>query len=185
MKPRAPWLEAHASSPIQRRFLVMMLAIDRASYYVVILTMGLMTLLVAAQVFARYILGTSIDSADELSRLFFVWTIFLAIPHGIKIGIHVGIDALAGLLPVNAQKQLARLMALASALVMAALFWLSLGAVGDKWQQLMPTIPVTAAVFYIAVLISAGHSLLHLIAQIWQVEPLPSAPAASAKGETS
>ncbi|OHY78836.1 hypothetical protein [Marinobacter sp. AC-23] len=68
---------------------------------------------------------------------------------------------------------------------MVALVWLSLGAVGDKWQQLMPTVPVTAAVFYIAVLISAGHSLLHLIAQVFEIEPLPSAPAASKEGETS
>ena len=185
MKPRAPWLEAHASSPTQKRFLVAMLAIDRTSYYAIILAMGSMTLLVSAQVFARYVLSTSIDSADELSRLFFVWAIFLAIPHGIKVGIHVGIDAIAGLLPAAVQRQLTRVMALASALVMVTLVWLSLGAVADKWQQLMPTVPVTAAMFYIAVLISAGHSLLHLIAQIWQVEPLPSAPAAIKEGETS
>jgi TRAP-type C4-dicarboxylate transport system permease small subunit len=185
MKPRTPWLEAHASSPAQRRFLVAMLAIDRTSYYAIILAMGLMTLLVSAQVFARFVLSTSIDSADELSRLFFVWAIFLAIPHGIKIGIHVGIDAVASLFSKTFQRHLSRLMALASAVLMVILVWLSLGAVGDKWQQLMPTIPVTAAVFYIAVLISAGHSLLHLIAQIFEIEPLPSAPAAIKEGETS
>jgi len=185
MKPKTPWLEAHSSSPAQRRFLVAILAIDRTSYYAIILAMGLMTLLVSAQVFARFVLSTSIDSADELSRLFFVWAIFLAIPHGIKIGVHVGIDAVASLFSETFQQYLSRLMALASAALMLILVWLSLGAVGDKWQQLMPTIPVTAAVFYIAVLISAGHSLLHLIAQIFQIEPLPSAPAASEEGETS
>jgi len=184
MKPRAPWLEAQSSSPAQRRFLVAMLAIDRTSYYAIIMAMGLMTLLVSAQVFARFVLSTSIDSADELSRLFFVWGIFLAIPHGIKIGIHVGIDAVASLFSETFQRHLARLMALASAVLMVILVWLSLGAVGDKWQQLMPTVPVTAAVFYIAVLISAGHSLLHLIAQICEIEPLPSAPSASEEGET-
>ncbi|GAB2717087.1 hypothetical protein GCM10027172_09960 [Halomonas garicola] len=162
-----------------------MLAIDRTSYYAIILAMASMTILVTAQVFARYVLSASIDSADELSRLFFVWAIFLAIPHGIKIGIHVGIDVFVGLLPRAVQRQLARLMALASALVMIALVWLSLGAVADKWQQLMPTIPVTAAIFYIAVLISAGHSLLHLIAQMLLIEPLPSAPAAVKEGATS
>lgn len=185
MKPRAPWLEAHASSPAQKRFLVAMLAIDRTSYYAIILAMASMTILVTAQVFARYVLSSSIDSADELSRLFFVWAIFLAIPHGIKIGIHVGIDAVASLFPRGVQQQLSRLMALASALLMVALVWLSLGAVADKWQQLMPTVPVTAAMFYIAVLISAGHSLLHLIAQVLQIEPLPSAPAVIKEGETS
>lgn len=178
-------LEAYASSPFKRHFLHVLALLDRSSYYAIIVAMGMMTLLVTAQVFARYMLAYSIDSATELSRLFFVWSIFLAIPHGIKIGIHVGIDALAGLLPEGAQRQLARLMALLAALLMVALFWLSLGAVVNNWQQLMPTIPVTSAVFYIAVLVSAAHCCLHLIAQVWQIEPLPSAPAASGEGETS
>ncbi|WP_311947067.1 TRAP transporter small permease subunit [Halomonas piscis] len=102
----------------------------------------------------------------------------------IKVGIHVGIDALVNLLPKAIQCRLQRLMALLSAALMAALVWISIGAVADKWQQLMPTIPITAAVFYIPVLLSAGHCCLHLIAQAWQIEPLPSAPAASKEGET-
>ncbi|SDL05783.1 TRAP-type C4-dicarboxylate transport system, small permease component [Modicisalibacter muralis] len=178
-------LEAYASSPFKRHFLHGLALLDRSSYYAIIVAMGMMTLLVSVQVFARYVLAYSIDSATELSRLFFVWSIFLAIPHGIKCGIHVGIDALVGLLPEGAQRQLARLMALLAALLMVALFWLGLGAVINNWQQLMPTIPVTSAVFYIAVLVCAGHSCLHLIAQVLQVEPLPSAPAASEEGETS
>lgn len=178
-------LEAYASSPFKRHFLHGLALFDRTSYYAILMAMGMMTLLVSAQVFARYVLSSSIDSADELSRLFFVWAIFLAIPHGIKVGIHVGIDALVSLLPDAVQRQLARLMALIGAVLMAALFWISIGAVVDNWQQLMPTIPVTAAVFYIAVLISAGHCCLHLIAQAWQIEPLPSAPAASKEGEAS
>lgn len=185
MTPASHRLEATASSPLKRRFLQGLGLLDRSSYYTIIVAMGLMTLLVTAQVFARYVLSASIDSATELSRLFFVWSIFLAIPHGIKIGIHVGIDALAGLLPEAAQHLLARSMALIGALLMAVLFWVSLGAVANNWQQLMPTIPVTSAVFYIAVLVSAGHCCLHLIAQVLQIEPMPSAPAASEEGETS
>jgi hypothetical protein len=56
------------------------------------------------------------------------------------------------------------------------------GAVIDKWPQLMPTMPITAAVFYIAVLISAIHCALHLIAQCLELEPLPSAPAGPDSG---
>lgn len=185
MTPAYHRLEAYASSPSKRRFLRMLALLDRSSYYAIIVTMGLMTLLISAQVFTRYVLSSSIDSATELSRLFFVWSIFLAIPHGIKTGIHVGIDAVVGRLPEPIQRQLARLMALLGALLMAALIWLGLGAVVDNWQQLMPTIPVTSAVFYIAVLVSAGHCCLHLIAQVWEIEPLPSAPGASTEGETS
>ncbi|GGX84345.1 C4-dicarboxylate ABC transporter substrate-binding protein [Litchfieldella qijiaojingensis] len=185
MTPASSRLEARASSPLKRRFVMALALLDRTSYYAIIMAMGLMTLLVSAQVFSRYVLSTSIDSADELSRLFFVWAIFLAIPHGIKVGIHVGIDALVSKLPDVVQERLARLMALIGAALMAILFWVSLGAVADKWQELMPTIEITAAIFYIAVLICAGHCCLHLLAQVLRIEPLPSAPPTSEGGARS
>lgn len=177
MTPAWHRLEAYASSPGKRHFLHGLALLDRTSYYAILVAMALMTVLVSTQVFARYVLGTSIDSADELSRLFFVWAIFLAIPHGIKVGIHVGIDALVSHFPEALQRRLAQLMAWIGAAMMAALFWISIGAVASKWQELMPTLPITAAVFYIAVLACAGHSCLHLIAQALGLEPLPSAPA--------
>ncbi|PMR71914.1 TRAP transporter small permease [Halomonas heilongjiangensis] len=176
MTPVWHQLEAHASSPVKRHFLHGLALLDRSSYYAILVAMGMMTLLVSAQVFTRYALSSSIDSADELSRLFFVWAIFLAIPHGIKVGIHVGIDALVSYLPKRLQQRLAQLMAWIGAAMMAGLFWVSLGAVASKWQELMPTLPITAAVFYIAVLVCAGHSCLHLVAQALRLEPLPSAP---------
>ncbi|TLF48147.1 TRAP transporter small permease [Halomonas urmiana] len=185
MTPAWHRLEAHASSPFTRHFLHGLALLDRTSYFAILLAMTLMTVLVSAQVFARYVLGTSIDSADELSRLCFVWAIFLAIPHGIKVGIHVGIDALVCLLPKALQAQLARLMALVGAALMAVLAWISVGAVADKWQEMMPTLPITAAVFYIAVLVCAVHCCLHLIAQACRLEPLQSAPPGRQGGSAS
>ena len=67
---------------------------DEISYIAVCASMGLMAFIVSVQVILRYFFSHSIDSADELSRLFFVWTMFLAIPHGLKYGSHVGIDFL-------------------------------------------------------------------------------------------
>lgn len=160
-------LEAQASGNIRRVFEKVVATTDRVSYWAIISAMGMMTLLVSAQVFSRYLLDTSIDSADELSRLFFVWSIFLAIPHGIKVGIHVGIDAVVMQLSKHWRQRLARVTALFSAVLMVILFWSAAQSVGDKWQELMPTVEMTAAVFYIAVLICAGHSLMHLIAQIF------------------
>ncbi len=92
--------------------------IDRLSFWAVVICMALMAALVSAQVFFRYILSSSIDSADELSRLFFVWAMFLAIPHGIKSGVHIGIDVIVRHLAENLRTQLSRLMSLAGAILM-------------------------------------------------------------------
>jgi len=141
--------------------------LDQVSYGVVVFVMAAMAILVAGQVFFRYALSSSIDSADELSRLFFVWSMFMAIPHGIKIGIHVGIDIVVRKFSENLQEFLFRLMSAASAALMIIVFYVTIFVTADKWQDLMPTIDVTAAVYYIPVLLSAGHSFLHLVVLAW------------------
>lgn len=141
--------------------------IDRLSFWAVVICMGLMAALVSAQVFFRYILSSSIDSADELSRLFFVWAMFLAIPHGIKSGVHIGIDVIVRHLAENLRTQLSRLMSMAGAILMGLVFVVTISVIGDKWQELMPTMDITAAVYYIAVLIATGHAFLHLLILAW------------------
>ena len=141
--------------------------IDRLSFWAVVICMALMAALVSAQVFFRYILSSSIDSADELSRLFFVWAMFLAIPHGIRSGVHIGIDVIVRRLDENIRMQLSRLMSLAGAILMGLVFVVTISVIGDKWQELMPTMEITAAVYYIAVLIATGHAFLHLLILAW------------------
>lgn len=157
----------NATGSIFKLFINFVKNIDRLSLWVIVICMALMATLVSAQVFFRYILSSSIDSADELSRLFFVWAMFLAIPHGIKSSVHVGIDVITRRLEDDIQIKLSRLMSLAGALLMGLIFIVTISVVGDKWQELMPTMGITAAVYYIAVLIATGHAFLHLLVLAW------------------
>src|SRR6056297_2133370 len=121
-----------------------------------------MATLVSAQVFMRYVMSSSIDAADELSRLFFIWSIFLAIPHGIRRGVHVGIDVLVRILPTRLQDVMQRVSAMSGLVLMAVVLLTAIGATVDKWGELMPTLPLTAALYYIPVCICAAHAALHL-----------------------
>lgn len=140
--------------------------VDRVSYVGVVITMALMTLLVTAQVVTRYAFNSSIDSADELSRLFFIWAIFLAIPHGVRYGAHVGIDLMVSKLGAKNRAIVFSIVSGLGVFLMAVVMYAATIATIDKWPELMPTINFTAAVYYIPVLICAFHSLLHLL---WQV----------------
>ena len=139
--------------------------VDRTSYWGVVIAMGMMTALVTAQVIMRYGFNSSIDSADELSRLFFVWSIFLAIPHGVKYGTHVGIDLLVARFGAARREIVFRWVSAMSALLMIVVLYAAVVATIDKWPELMPTLNFTAAVYYLPVLICAGHSLMHLLLQ--------------------
>ncbi len=136
---------------------------DSLSRWIIVVMMAGMAALVSAQVFQRYVMSSSIDAADELSRLFFVWSIFLASPHGIRRGVHVGIDVFLRVLPNRLQDALNRLSAVAGMALMAVVFFVALGAAADKWGELMPTLPFSAGLYYVPVCICAAHSTLHLL----------------------
>src|SRR6187200_3297770 len=67
-------------------------AADRALTGVLLAAVAVMVAVVSAQVALRYGFNRSIDWADEVGRLAFVWAIFLAIPLGVRDGAHIGID---------------------------------------------------------------------------------------------
>ena len=142
-------------------------ACDRAAYVIILATMAAMTVTVALQVFYRYALSSSIDSADELSRLFFIWAMFMAIPPGIKLGVHVGIDIVLRGLSANLQEALFRWTSAASAVLMGLVFYFTIYVTADKWQEMMPTLQFTAAVYYVPILLSAGHAFLRLALLAW------------------
>lgn len=137
-------------------------SIDRVSQWLLVLAMAGMTSIVSIQVLFRYVFNYSIDSADELSRLFFVWSIFLAIPHGVRIGNHVGIDLFVRRLKTHLLDRLTRAINALSAVLMGFVLVIGWQATIDKWPELMPTLPISAGLYYVAVVICAGHSLLHL-----------------------
>ncbi|MCL3883118.1 TRAP transporter small permease [Marivita sp. GX14005] len=141
--------------------------VDGVTRYAVIAAMGVMAVLVVTQVVFRYAFSSAIDWSEEVARLAFVWAMFLAIPHGIRRGIHVGIDALVVKFPLRLQEGLFRATALLGALLMAVIFWFAWDVTAYTWPDKMPTLNLTAAVYYIAVLVAAVHALAHLVLLAW------------------
>jgi TRAP-type C4-dicarboxylate transport system permease small subunit len=163
---KKPWSGKNSMKIFQQARSVIT-CVDSSSYWIIVMTMGLMVIIVSVQVLWRYVLGSSIDSADELARLFFVWTIFLAIPHGIKRGSHIGIDLLVVNLPESYREILFRIIAGASSILMLTVMFGAWTAMLDRWPELMPTLPITSAVYYIALLICGTHSFMHLTFLVW------------------
>lgn len=141
--------------------------IDAMTYWGIVAAMAGMATLVSLQVIMRYFFSSSIDSADELSRLFFVWAIFLAIPHGVKHGVHVGIDLFVRMMSSAMQEKLFRIMAGLGALLMIMVMVGGWVATVDRWPELMPTLPMSSGIYYVAVLVTGVHSLLHLALLAW------------------
>ncbi len=137
--------------------------LDRAVTAALLAAVAAMVGVVSAQVLLRYGFNLSIDWADEISRLAFVWSIFLAIPLGVRQGAHIGIDVVVLKFPPAVQRVLRRLAAALSALMMGAIAWAALGVAREQWDELMSTLDWSVGWFIVPVGIGAALSALHLV----------------------
>lgn len=138
-------------------------AIDRLVTGALLAAVAVMVTVVSAQVALRYGLNQSLDWADEIGRLAFVWSIFLAIPLGVRKGAHIGIDLVVDKLPAAWAAGLRRAGAAASAAMLAAIAWASVRVCIEQWDELMSTVDWSVGWFIVPVAVGAAHSALHLL----------------------
>ena len=135
---------------------------DAGARYLVMFGAATMVIVVSAQVVMRYVFNGSFDWADEVSRLAFVWTIFLAIPLGIRDGTHVGIELLVARFAAPVRRAVFRTMSLIAGLMMLIVFWQSVIVAGATWSERLGSLNLTSSVFFIPVILGTLHSALHL-----------------------
>lgn len=138
-------------------------ALDRALTVVLVAAVAVMVTAVSAQVALRYGFNRSIDWADEVGRLAFVWSIFLAIPLGVRRGAHIGIDLLTDALPAALRGALKRGGAALCALLMFTVAWAALGVAREQWDELMATVDWSVGWLIVPVGFGALFSALHLV----------------------
>lgn len=137
--------------------------LDRAVTGALLAAVTTMVGVVSAQVALRYGLNLSIDWADEVSRLAFVWSIFLAIPLGVRQGAHIGIDMVVMKFSPAVQQMLRRVAAVISALMMGVIAWAALGVAIEQWDEMMSTLDWSVGWFIVPVGVGAALSALHLV----------------------
>jgi C4-dicarboxylate transporter DctQ subunit len=78
--------------------------LDHFEEYFVASLLALMTLITCVNVFYRYVLEASIGWAFELTTFLFAWLIFIGASWGVKLGAHIGVDAVVKLMPNHLQR---------------------------------------------------------------------------------
>lgn len=146
--------------------------LDQASRWLIIGAFAVMVVVVSLQVLFRYFLNLSLDWADEVGRLTFIWAAFLGVPHGVKLGAHVGIDFVAKLLPPAPLAWVFRAGCAASAALMTVVAWQSVVIARETWDQLMPVLDFSTGWFYVAITVCGVHCVLHFLLLAWDHEPV-------------
>jgi C4-dicarboxylate transporter DctQ subunit len=68
--------------------------LERLEEWLIAFLLAAMTVVTFVQVVARYVFNFSFTWALELTTILFAWMIFLGIPYGVRVGSHIGVDAL-------------------------------------------------------------------------------------------
>lgn len=160
------------AEPSPSLFRLLLTAIDRIAAVLVILAMTGMVAIVTVQVVLRYGLNSSLDWAEETSRLLFVWSVFLAIPLGVGRGSHVGVELLTGFLPERRRVALFRLTSAAAILLMGVVGWQAGILARDQWDEPMTTLDISVGLFILPLVIGAAHSILHLVPGVLGERPV-------------
>lgn len=69
--------------------------------------MAAMTLLTFVQVVARYVFNYSFVWVMEVTGIMFAWLIFVGMSYGVRVGAHIGVDALVKSLGARAARHMA------------------------------------------------------------------------------
>lgn len=88
----------------------------------VIILMAAMTLVTFMQVVARYVFNYSFVWALELTGVMFAWLIFVGMSYGVRVGVHIGVDALVkslGARPARIVGSLAALLCIVYSVIFA------------------------------------------------------------------
>jgi C4-dicarboxylate transporter DctQ subunit len=96
--------------------------INRLEEGAIVLLLAGMTLLTFSQVVLRYVFNSGWGWALEATTYMFGWLVMVGISYGIKVGFHIGVDAVVNLMPRRGRRivgVITTLLCLAYALMMA------------------------------------------------------------------
>jgi C4-dicarboxylate transporter DctQ subunit len=114
--------------------------IDRIEEILISLMLGIATLLVFAQVVARYVFNAGITWAPELVQHLFLWTVMIGASYGFKHGVHLGVDVLMKKLPEIQRRIMALTAVVVSLSFTLYMAYLSFFYVHDAYRMELLTV---------------------------------------------
>jgi TRAP-type transport system small permease protein len=152
-------------------------AVDTVSSWIVMTAVAILTVVVTVQVFFRYVLNESLDWGWDVPRFCFIVAILLALPIALGRNLHVGVDLVIERLDARWRRPIYRFNAVLMTALMVVVAYYAVVLGRATWDQRMPGLDVSVGYFYVALLVAAVHSMLHLLRWIQRGAPPPRTEA--------
>ena len=125
-----------------------------------------MTVVIAAQVFFRYVLNSSIMGSEPGSILIMGWFIFLGAAVGIREGNHLSFEILLIVLPPRVKPYLHTLSDIAVAAFGFGMIWYGWQLAGQTAQNTLPSLGISGAFQYMPIMTGGVLMMLFSIERI-------------------
>lgn len=135
------------------------------------LLLAAMTLITFVQVVARYVFNYSFVWALELTTFLFAWLIFLGMAYGVRVGSHIGVDALVKALEPKAARVAGAAAALLCLAYAVILFYGSWQYVAKMYQIgiLAQDLPIPQWVPRLVLLIGFGLLIVRFAEALFRI----------------
>lgn len=134
--------------------------------------LGIMGLLMLAQVIFRYLLNIPLSFSEEAARLIFVWTVFLGAAEAFRRKAHVGIDVLVRAFPERLRRGVEGVVFIVIAATLVLLVISGIKVVKTTMHSSLVTLPLPTSSLYLVIPVVCSLMLLHAlwmaITWIWQ-----------------
>ncbi|OFS85616.1 C4-dicarboxylate ABC transporter [Oligella sp. HMSC05A10] len=137
---------------------------------ILVLLLSIMTILIGAQVFMRYVLNDSLTWSEELARYCFIWATYLGVSYGVRENAHIYVEIVTNRLPISYQRYAAILSHFVfiffAIIVMKEGYLLSMKVF--KFGQTSSSLNIPMGYIYLAPTVGFGLVILRLLQKITQ-----------------
>jgi TRAP-type C4-dicarboxylate transport system permease small subunit len=144
--------------------------------------MIVLVIAIAAEVFARYVMNSSLSWSEEFGRILFVWVIFLGTSIGFKRGAHMGLHFITEMTPAPIRKVIQKISIICSAVFFLFIVIQGISVTLKMTSQATPALGISAAwqlsaipVGALIILIHAPSLLFHSSSEVGVTHDLDSA----------
>jgi len=139
----------------------------------IVITTGLATatLLVFTNVILRYLFESGLTWALEAVQYLFAWVVLVGAAHGVKAGIHLGIDVLVEKFPPRVQRIIALIALFICLIFVGTVFVLSVQYITRiyAWGDLSLDLQIPQWIPYLAIPVGLGLMFLHFLVVGWKI----------------
>lgn len=138
----------------------------------------LMTAIVGAQVFSRYVLNFSLTFAEPMAIQLMGWFIFLGAAVGVRENFHLGLDLLRYVAPPSVNRILDTISLSLIAVFGLFISWYGFQLAARTWDTLIPGLGITGATDFLPLIFSGLLFTLFAIERIVNMHYGSGAPGA-------